>query len=121
MIKRTPAKIKMPKNFVASALGWWQDRGDDVGIRFHFAATCDNSHLIVRAFNSHDGEEMIVRCLKMKRDWITFETLCISTQFSAGHRWRFLSKLRAEHELTLPEIWVKASRIKYDHLLSSDE
>jgi hypothetical protein len=105
------------KNFPSWAVGWWQDRDDDVAVRFHFSLNKESATLTVRAFNSHDGEEMIVKNLLLRDKWLSFTTMGQSTKFQAVHRWRFRRDKKAVHELTLSEIWQKVEDERFDGLL----
>ena len=106
-----------PEDFPSWAVGWWQDRDDDVAVRFHFKLDLESTELTVRAFNSHDGEEMIVSDLELQDKWLSFATITQSTRFRAQHRWRFRKDKKAVHELTLVEIWQKAAESGLDYLL----
>lgn len=105
------------KDFPRWAAGWWQDQDDDVAVRFHFSLNEESTRLTVRAFNTHDGEEMIVRKLALHDQWLSFTTIAPSTKYQAGHRWHFRGDKKAVHELTLAEIWQKTEDGKFDGLL----
>jgi hypothetical protein len=105
------------KEFPRWANGWWQDRDDEVASRFHFAFDLEKLILTVRVFDSHDGEELVVKKLSICNHWVEFSTFVPSTKFSARHRWLFQRQRTAVHELILSEKWVKASSDRFDRLL----
>lgn len=61
----------------------------------------------VRAYDKQDGEEFLVSKLRLKGEWLMFETYVRSSKFRARHALRCSTRNSMVHELTFIERWIK--------------